>query len=68
MVGRGEVESLSRLFSRSRVQVGEVESLSRLFSRSRVQVWRALTFRDDHAMARRIRKAAIERGGIEVGK
>ena len=47
---------------------GEVESLCRLFSRSRVQVWRALTFRDDHAMARRIRKAAIERGGIEVGK
>lgn len=46
---------------------GETEMLRKIFKCSRTIIWQALTFRRDDEIARKIRKAALERGGIEMG-
>lgn len=40
--------------------------LEKAFNVSSVMIWKALTFESDSDLARRIRKLAIERGGIEM--
>lgn len=45
---------------------GEIEALSRLFKVSRVTVRTALGFRSNSEMSKRIRTAALERGGKET--
>lgn len=42
------------------------EFLEKAFKVSSVMIWKALTFESDSDLARRIRKLAIERGGIEM--
>lgn len=42
------------------------EFLEKAFKVSSVMIWKALTFESDTDLARRIRKLAIERGGIEM--
>lgn len=42
------------------------EFLEKAFNVSSVMIWKALTFESDSDLARRIRKMAIERGGIEM--
>jgi len=45
---------------------GEVKALRELFKCSEPMVINALHFRRDTDLAKRIRKAAIERGGVET--
>lgn len=45
---------------------GEIEMLRKIFKCSRTIIWQSLTFRRDDEVARKIRKAAIERGGVEL--
>lgn len=45
---------------------GMVKHLSELFSCTPRSVQNALTYRSDTSMARKIRKAAMDRGGVEV--
>lgn len=45
----------------------EKKYLQELFKCTNVMVWKALTFDSDSDLAKRIRKAAIERGGKLVG-
>ena len=42
------------------------EFLEKAFKVSSVMIWKALTFESDTDLARRIRKLAVERGGIEM--
>ena len=42
------------------------EFLEKAFKVSSVMIWKALTFESDTDLARKIRKLAIERGGIEM--
>lgn len=41
--------------------------LQKLFDCTNVMVWKALTFESDSDLAKRIRKAAVERGGVLTG-
>lgn len=41
----------------------EKKYLQKVFNCTNVMVWKALTFESDSELARRIRKAALERGG-----
>lgn len=50
------------------VAVGEKKQLMKIFNRSHVTVRRALNGEIDTELARKIRKAAIERGGVEQPK
>jgi hypothetical protein len=45
---------------------GESSRLAKDFKVEPMTVWRALTFKRDTPQARMLRKAAIERGGIEI--
>lgn len=46
---------------------GGIKNLSKDFRLSRIAVWHALTYKTHSSKARMIRKAAIERGGLEIG-
>jgi hypothetical protein len=48
------------------VAKGEAARLAKDFKVESVTVWRALTFKRDTPQARMIRKAALERGGMEI--
>lgn len=45
---------------------GEGNNLAKLFGCSPIMISNALTFKTNSILARRIRKAAIERGGIDI--
>lgn len=47
---------------------GEVNKIAMLMGCHRVVVSRALNFQCDSVLARKIRKMAVLRGGVEVGK
>lgn len=42
------------------------EFLSRAFKITSVMVWKALNYKSDTTLAKKIRKVAIERGGVEL--
>ena len=47
------------------VAVGEKKMLMKIFDKSHVTIRRALNGKTDTPLAKKIRKAAIERGGVE---
>lgn len=49
------------------VAVGEKKQLMKIFNKSHVTIRRALNGEIDTPLARKIRNAAIERGGVETG-
>lgn len=49
------------------VEQGEVTAIARLMGCTPVMVSYALNFRKDSELARRIRRMALLRGGIEIG-
>jgi hypothetical protein len=49
------------------VERGEVNELHKLFKCSRQMVTYSLSFKKNSFLARKIRKAAMERGGIDTG-
>lgn len=49
------------------VDRGEVNKIAKLMGCHRVVVSRAVNYQSDSSLARRIRKMAILRGGVEVG-
>ena len=50
------------------VERGEIQQLVKLFGCTRQMVSYALTFRKNSLLARKIRKAAVERGGFDTDK
>ncbi len=50
------------------VERGTTKELVEVFGTNRITVWQALTFQTDTMLAKRIRKAAMERGGVEISQ
>lgn len=46
---------------------GGIQKLSKDFGFSRITIWSALTYKTHSSKAKMIRKAALERGGLEIG-
>ena len=49
------------------VDRGEIKKISKDFKVTSKAVWEALVYRSNSSKARRIRKVALERGGVEIG-